>query len=715
MPGFGSGFLTGFTDAAKTKIDQNHTEQEQRNTELRNGLWKIAYDPNQPEAVRQNAQEQLQKLYPNQKKGLEKFSDIFHDFANKLSGSQQAGQGQPTPQGGGLATPQTPAPQSGATPTPTGPPPQLAMPQTPAPSAAQASQGASPGVVSAQLATPKTPAPAPQQFQLPPAPTDAQLSQPTALDQRQLNMAQAERDRRQKTGTAMGLSGRDLAEFTESGKMPAGGAPGTRRAEKWELPDGSKVDIDYDPKLGARYTADGQIWDPPTGAKRTDKAVNLQLAWFKFPGDPDNAPPHAVRVDPRDPSKALDQATGKQVPEGATQINTGIVEQQIRQNSYGQFGNLFRAIKGAHPEMSDEQASNLAGQQVEADYQKRLSLMGAGSIHEALGVDANGNQVAVPLQTTRVPGAGGPTAPSVPGSAPQVTPSVSPKAAPSAAPVTPKIAPASAAPAGGALSPRLLGAVTPAQARQSAQFAVPITESVVQMFGDPSQPNLKPLAGFGHIADDPNASKRIGKAIQLTMNGFGEGIGNASIGAGAGPIHLSAGGFGDWLQNELNVPGAVAQQKADIIRQSIQALTPEEREAYDATMAELSVMAGLRSLNKSSAAQGSIRLIENEIPKLGINVANSKQFYDQLQKVAGAIGNAVNAPGLIPKVKDSKTGEQMPVGLSSDMLKRIKGLSDEMQKKKDAASVSPKGKASLKSPGNVPKNADQYLQSIGVQ
>jgi hypothetical protein len=200
----------------------------------------------------------------------------------------------------------------------------------------------------------------------------------------------------------------------------------------------------------------------------------------------------------------------------------------------------------------------------------------------------------------------------------------------------------------------------------------------------------------------------LGKAINLTLSGLGDGIGTASIGAGAGPIHLSAGGFGDWIQNELNVPGAVAGQRADIIRKALADLTPQEREAYDATMSELSVMAGLRSLNKASAAQGSIRLIENEIPKIGVNVANSKQFYDQLQKIAGAISNAMNTPGAVPKVKD------VPYGVTPEMFNRIKGLSAEMQRRKDAASVSPRGKASLKSPGSAPKNADQYLQSIGI-
>jgi hypothetical protein len=250
----------------------------------------------------------------------------------------------------------------------------------------------------------------------------------------------------------------------------------------------------------------------------------------------------------------------------------------------------------------------------------------------------------------------------------------------------------------------MLPGVSAATAKTAAQYSAPITESVVQLFGDPKNPSVKSLLDYSKLADDPQSSERIGTAIRLTLSGFGDSIGEASVGGGEGGLHVSSGGFGTWLQNKLGVPGAVATQQANLIKQAMTAMTPEEREAYDATMAEMSVMAGLRSISKSSAAMGSIRLIENEIPKIGINTADSTQFIDQLQKTASAINNAVNTPGIFPRV--NKNGKQVPVGIQAEMLERINNLPSELQKLKKGPAKAPDSKGPAKATSARPRAED---------
>lgn len=672
------------TDVIRNNIQKKHREEELRKENLREMYTKVAFDPDPAldDAHREEARANLAKLLnPEARKSfLSKAVPLF-DHVRSIG----AKKGElPTPDTKTDGTqPQQEAPQSFEQGSPV-----LRLGQgLPTPQAA-----AAPVAAASQLPTPATAVKRGKDFfDVPSIGTNAERvtgaelarSQSTRLKLRDFD----EWYEKGKKVLGADADPRDLAEWaaTQGQRLPARAVQGSRKAESWKLADGTTVDVDFDPKSGTRYVG-GEAWDIPDGASRKGKDVNMQLAWAKYPGDKEGAPPHAIRIDPRDPTKRLDANTGQPVPSGAEQIDTALLQAKIRQNAYGQFGNLYRALVGQGH--SESEANNIAGQQVEAEYQKRLSLMGAGSIREAIGQDAEGNAITVPLVTTRTPSAVAPV-PAPGGAAVQ-------QAAPSGSmvPATVPASPAATVTPTGPQS-RMLPGVSPATAKNAAQFGVPITESVVQIFGDENQPGLK---SFAKLADDENASKRIGKAIQLTLNGFGEGIGEASLGGGAGGVHVSSGGFGTWLQNALGLPGKIASDQAQMIRSAMKEMTPQEREAYDATMAEMSVMAGLRSLSKAPAAMASIRNIEREIPKIGINVANSAQMYDQLEKVAGAINNAVSTPGLFPRVRDPKTGEQVPVGISTEMLERIKSMPAEMRRLKGGG-----GRNALPVPGDLPK------------
>jgi hypothetical protein len=279
-----------------------------------------------------------------------------------------------------------------------------------------------------------------------------------------------------------------------------------------------------------------------------------------------------------------------------------------------------------------------------------------------------------------------PAAPQSAAPAPQpATPQGSPKT--QAALPTPKTgSPQTAAPGADAGDPILPGMST-AQFRAAAAQAAPVAAAVTEIFGDPRQPDLHPLQSYAKLADNPKAQERIGKAIQLTLNGFGDGIKEAAIGAGVGPVHVSAGGWGTWLDNKLGGPQAAAGAQAETLRKIIGEMTPEEKDAYDSTMATMSTMAGLRSISRQSAAMGSLQLIERELPKIGLNATNSRQFYDQLQRTAGAISTFANTPGLFPRVKQG--GQVIRTGFTPEMQKRITELTGEMEKKKSGGKKLP--------------------------
>lgn len=716
MGGFGTGFLEGLSNTAREKLNEKHQQEQKAKDAERSTYERIWLDTRLPEdggptqEERDYAQSQLTKRSGKETKtGIQRIGDIFFKIrgggkAKELPQQQPQQRTPQAPQQGGFTENM---PNGQPAPGTAGAGPKLPFPPSPAPSQTQAQDPNAPSQVpyqnlpmpatsaTADTAAQKMPMPA-QRGKLPipstPAPSPsgiAGIPMMTVEQRRQMmeNLTEAKKQKLKDAGKKGGLSDEEATEYSETGKWPA---HAKRVVDKGVARPGT------DPETGKPYTGTWDHFKETDGtdvwAKRDDKKVNTQLEWFKFPGDKPEDQPHAVRVDPRDPTKQLDASTGKQIPEGSTQINPNVILAQIRQRSYGKFGELYRALIGQG--YSQAEADRIAGEQIEADFQRRESLLGAGSIHEALGQDAAGNAIAIPVATKKLPNPIAPipspqqpqpATPPQPGP-PQATATPQSNAPqPQKAPSLPKPAPGPAAQRMG-LSPRMLPGVSQAAASRAATFGVPITEVVTQLWDAPNS-----LSSYASLADNKDSQQRIGKAIELTLSGFGDSIGGASIGGGAGSVHLSSGGFGQWLQNALGVPGAIADQKAQALRDTMKEMTPQEREAYDATMSEMSVMAGLRSLNKSSSALGSIKIIERELPKIGVNVADSRQFNDQLKRVASAIKNAINTPNIFPKVRDPKTGEQVPVGISADMYKRINEI---------AGDDKPKGK--LPSPGDFP-------------
>ena len=191
-----------------------------------------------------------------------------------------------------------------------------------------------------------------------------------------------------------------------------------------------------------------------------------------------------------------------------------------------------------------------------------------------------------------------------------------------AAPKTVRDQPATASPgipAGGRVLPR--GAVPLGQANQQSKMYSAVMDPYVQLFGDPDVPGIPPIAKYAALADNKEASNRIGAAINLSMQGLDE---EGDKGGGILKIFSNQGGL----------PSLEASSHAKAINDSIQALTPTEREAYDRQMNMIGTLVGMRAITGGSAGRWSVNNIKNEAPLFGINVADSKEFNRRLASFA---------------------------------------------------------------------------------
>lgn len=680
------------TDTIREHIEQKHREEAARNASLRDMNFRVAFDPDPAldDVHREEARANLAKLlHPEARKSLLGKAVPLFDHIRNIGKKRQ----------GELPTPDTEASDTAQT-------------QQGAP--LEFSQGSQVLRLGDGLPTPQTAVSAPASVAQLPVPATAKRTQAVTgvpsigtneeraalADAAASRRPNAERERRATLADENKLTGRDKVEFIERGVLPAQTRQGSRKHETWKLADGSLVEVDFDPLAGIRYV-NGEAWDIPEGATMAQKPVSLQTAWYTYPGDKEGDDPHKVRVDPRNPSVKIDETTGKPVPDGATAVDEMRVRAKIFAQSRGYYGQQLLSLKAQGH--SDAEAERLAGERTQQYEDKRLSLMGAPTTHEVPLIGPDNKPIFAEVKSTKQPNVVAPILPpAAPGSQPLTQTPTAPRTAPTSSPLAPP-------------GTRPMPGLKMSDARSAGQFGLPLTEVVVQMFGDDSQPGMK---SFAKLADNKQSREKLGQAIELTLGQFGDSIGDASIGAGGGGIHVSAGGFGSWLQNALGVPGALASQKAHMLSDLLGKMTNEEKDAYNATMAQLSVMSGLRSLAKTPAALGALRNIEREAPKIGINAVDSRQFYDQLSKVASALKNAVSTPGLFPEIEDAATGKSVPFGISQSMVDRINSIPGEMQRMKGG------GRGSLPTPDSPPKpakkgdkigldDAKKYIQAAG--
>lgn len=724
MGSFGTAFLQTTADAANKKFAEKTAEENKVKDEQRKMYWGIAYDTTGQynDAQKSAALEQYDKLVPpSLRKPSQKFNQIFGTLSKAAQAhaaqSNQSPQGQPptpalSPSAGLPTGPSTPAPGATAGNLPGGPTvanaakPQQTEPATPKP-------GAQPSPAAGLPTGPKTPAPLPQQAKTPqqsggvPIQTDADMqarADAMAAAEEKRKLAATEENynfwlKKGKEVLGKDANPRDLAEYAGSNgtKLPPVGAVSMKPVQL-DMKDGATVPAMIS-KDGKYYDLEGGVIE---GGKIKGEAKKEPTAMPRF--DTHFVTIEQAKQQQKNLGTKFTGVDGNEI--SLEDVPAGMVLQPVTAGS--KF--LFMPV-------TEEFAKIVADNQVKV----------IGKQHEDQAANGGGVVVGaarVPtIKETSPEGIGGSKSVSSPvtGGAipkpPQSGPAPSPK--PQATPARNQASPATPAPSqGGAdAGDPILPGISTAQYRAAASQAAPVAAAVTEIFGDPRQPDLHPLQSYAKLADNKQSQERIGNAIQLTINGFGDGIKEAAIGAGAAGIHVSAGGWGTWLDNQLNGPQAGASAQAKTLRGVIDKMTPEERDAYDSTMATMSTMAGLRSISRQSAAIGSLQLIERELPKIGINTTSSRQFYDQLQRTAGAIATFANTPGLFPRIKSN--GQVIRAGFTPEMQKRITELTGEMEKAKAKSGASPNAQKAMGSgpgtarPGAQPKTADEYLKQLG--
>jgi hypothetical protein len=263
--------------------------------------------------------------------------------------------------------------------------------------------------------------------------------------------------------------------------------------------------------------------------------------------------------------------------------------------------------------------------------------VGTTTTRQAIGVDpATGQAVKQQLIGTTAPVTTGiqgraPAPQGAPQAPRSVLPRVTQPSQPGAQP-SPAAAPAQAKPAGG--QPAFM---TPAMYNQQLQVARPVRVAANQIFGDPTQPEFKPLLAYGDVMNNPASVQRIGAAARLMIQDM------ADVEA------THSGGLWTLITTSGGLPQALASAQSAATRDALSKLQSREQELLNAEMDAYGSIIGFRAITKGSAARFSAQSLEREVPIPGISAFNAFTFYDKLSRLgeevwSGAKGNAVLSP-----------------------------------------------------------------------
>lgn len=216
-----------------------------------------------------------------------------------------------------------------------------------------------------------------------------------------------------------------------------------------------------------------------------------------------------------------------------------------------------------------------------------------------------------------------------------------------------------------------------------------IREASTQLLGDPTNPSLRPLSDFAHLADDPGSRERLGAALKLTFDGLEQ-------------DEKQHGSLIALLQAYGGVPQALAAAKASVQRDVIDQLTPEEQDAFDATITAFSSVVGLRSLTKASAAMFSVKALERDVPIIGVTATSARQFNDKMAHAGELAYNGIKT------VSD----QVMPPSEKQYYQQKLQQLRGEPQKAAPAAAAPPKAGAMKPPPkGSQTSTDDEILKA----
>lgn len=463
---------------------------------------------------------------------------------------------------------------------------------------------------------------------------------------------------------------------------------GTKRNLQYKLPDGSIVGVQQDSKSGQYFTPQGDPFSLPEGAEpyKPEAAGVTRREYFTDPEDKDQKP-RLVYVDPKHPDKRIDAETMQPAKGNLVPFNMEQHIAQVRGSQYGtgMFNSLVAAYKAQGD--SDDEAKAKAGPIIEENIKRDVEKNGATKYTERPMV-VNGEVRAVPIQSGIIPrpvpapasGPVGPPAAAPAGGAPPAAPrSAAPAGATRPAPAAgPRPAPTAAAAPPAAGGGRVLG-MPVAQYRSQLNDIRAVRAGAGQLFGDPNVPSVHGLVDYSDLADNKDSREKLGKALRLTFDGLDQSSSGGHAGVSGEGASLNVGGIGTWVGNQLGIPTAVAGQQAKMLQDAVSALTPREREAYNATISSAEGIIGLRRITGAGPSLQSVRAIQEAMPIIGVNTTDKKQFDDKAQRLA--IEFSAGTRGIPTAGFDAETRKQ---------LEEINKLPERLTKGKAAPAAGPK-------------------------
>ena len=597
-------FAQGIQGTLGKKLEDKHQEEEQLKGEQRQALYKVIFDPSTSDAGRQMAQEQLQKLLnPTSKKGFAKIAPQLGQIFKRMGGAQGGAQGgggqQPQPQGQPQAAQPAPAPTPGG----------------------QAPMSESLGMPAGT----KLPPPTSPRAQFNKGPDFAA-------------MMQGYGDKAQDREKAMAAY-RSQLKIQEEQAKPV--KPSTASEKRAQLVKSYMEAMNVDEAEAEKQVAKMDVKEAEEGKPTAPRIISNDVVTL-----------------PDAKSDMEKNGTKYYRPDG-TEINLdNVARGQVLQHV--QIGKKSFYV----PKSVADKSISIGGvEYAVSPYEMQDLPKGAGTTlgpknaqtqtqHDIVTIDpVTGKAIRETVYGQRNPQATG--IPGRPGDRGAARPAPAPTK--ENLPITPATPPATRQnqPVTGATpqptrdntagtDPRELRGLPSGNYNQTIQRAIPVREAAVQIFGDGG------LKDYAKLADDPKSRERLGTALRLTFDGLNNATAGAHLGVGvsAGPVSLSTGGFGDWLTASFGVPAATAQAQQQMMEKAFSKLTPQEKEAYDAVMSSFSTVVGLRSLTKASAAGASVAAIERELPVIGVNTFDSKQFADQMSRLAGVVSTGFQS---VPK------------------------------------------------------------------
>lgn len=312
--------------------------------------------------------------------------------------------------------------------------------------------------------------------------------------------------------------------------------------------------------------------------------------------------------------------------------------------------------------------------------------------HEAPMIGADGQPVAVKLHSTSTPGTsgikgragtGGSTPP------PAATTAQPPAKGNNTGANGASKPPVSAAPSGANGANRPLSALPPGTYNQMLQRVTPVRLAATQLFGDPNNANFKPLSDYGSLVDDPAARDRVATAWNLIRAHMDD--------AGA---DAHSGDLITLMRNYSGTPGAVAESEAEKMKDTLDALKPREAEMLNRLFSTYGTVIGLRSLTKGSAAKFSAKNMEQEVPVPGMNVRNSRQFYDKLGTLAEEVNNGWKG---VPPMMLTKGEREYDQKQQEELAGKAKG-----------GSTKSGGRSTPPNASSKPMTADEFKKKHGI-